>query len=136
MHENTRAELRPALEEAQRQFELWRKSKRAGSRIPEALWQAAVELCRAHSILDVSRALRLNYGDLKDRVEKANALGLPAGERCAGFVELDFGASMRSSECVVEMEAPNGAKMKMHFRGVQRDLDPVELSRVFWRQGL
>jgi hypothetical protein len=50
--------LRPTLEGAQRQFKLWRKRKRAGSRTPEALWQAAVELCTDHSVLRVSRALR------------------------------------------------------------------------------
>jgi len=25
--------------------------------------------------------------------------------------------------------------MRMSFRGVLRDVDPVELSRAFWRQG-
>jgi len=34
---------------------------------------------------------------------------------CLGFVELDFGASIMPSECIVEMEALNGAKMKMDF---------------------
>jgi ABC-type lipoprotein export system ATPase subunit len=52
-----------------------------------------------------------------------------------GFVRLDLGASMTSSECLVEMEAPNGARMRMSFKGVPRDFDSVELSRVFWRQG-
>jgi len=33
-----------------------------------------------------------------------------------------------------EMESPNGAKMRMSFRGAPRDVDPVELSRAFWRQ--
>jgi hypothetical protein len=32
------------------------------------------------------------------------------------------------------MEAPSGAKMRISFRGVMRDVDPVELGRAFWRQ--
>jgi hypothetical protein len=51
------------------------------------------------------------------------------------FVKLDLGAPITPSECLVEMEAPNGAKMRMSFRGTPRDFDPVELSRAFWRQG-
>jgi hypothetical protein len=53
-----------------------------------------------------------------------------------GFVELNFGSWSSPSECVVEMEAPNGAKMRMDFKEAQKGLDPVELARAFWRQGL
>ncbi len=42
---------------------------------------------------------------------------------------------MTPSECLVEMEAPNGSKMRMIFKGTRTDLDPVEMSQVFWRQG-
>jgi hypothetical protein len=80
--------------------------------------------------------LRLNYNDLKDRVPKARDVGLAVGQRPElGFVRLDLGAPIAPSECLVEMEAPNGAKMKLSFRGVLREVDPVELSRAFWRQG-
>jgi hypothetical protein len=36
---------------------------------------------------------------------------------------------------LVEMEAPNGARMRMSFKGASREFDPVELSRAFWGQG-
>jgi len=63
-------------------------------------------------------------------------MGLAVGKRSdLGFVKLDLGAPIMPSECLVEMEAPNGAKMRMSFRGTPRDFDPVELGRVFWRQG-
>jgi hypothetical protein len=63
-------------------------------------------------------------------------MGLAVGKRSdLGFVKLDLGAPIVPSECLVEMEAPNGAKMRMSFRGVLRDFDPVELGRAFWRQG-
>jgi hypothetical protein len=80
--------------------------------------------------------LRLNYNGLKNRVTRDRDIGLAVGQRRdLGFVRLDLGAPIASSECLVEMEAENGSKMRMTFRGVLRDVDPVELSRAFWRQG-
>ena len=128
--------VRHPLEVVRNQFEAWRKRRPCRGRIPESLWQAGVALCMEHSVWEVSRALRLNYNDLKDRVPKARVVGLAVGQRPdLGFVRLDLGAPIAPSECLVEMEAPNGAKMRMTFRGVLREVDPVELSRAFWRQG-
>ena len=128
--------VRHPLEVVRYQFETWRKRRRCRGRIPEALWQAAADLCREHSICEVSQALRLNYNDLKDRVQRSRDRGLGVGQRREfGFVKLDLGTPIMPSECLVEMEAPNGAKMRMSFKGASRDFDPVELSRAFWRQG-
>jgi len=129
--------VKPTLEVVRNQFEVWRKRRRRGRRIPETLWQAGVELCREHSVFEVSRALRLNYNGLKNRVPKVSReIGLAVGQRPdLNFVKLDLGAPIAPSECLVEMEATNGSKMRMSFRGVLRDVDPVELSRTFWRQG-
>ena len=128
--------VRHPLEVVRHQFETWRKRRRCRGRIPEALWQAAADLCREHSICEVSQALRLNYNDLKDRVQRSRDRGLGVGQRREfGFVKLDLGTRIMPSECLVEMEAPNGAKMRMSFKGASREFDPVELSRAFWRQG-
>ena len=128
--------VRHPLEVVRHQFETWRKRRRCRGRIPEVLWQAAAEQCRERSICEVSQALRLNYNDLKDRVQRSRDRGLGVGQRREfGFVKLDLGTPIMPSECLVEMEAPNGAKMRMSFKGASRDFDPVELSRAFWRQG-
>jgi len=128
--------VKPTLEVVRHQFEAWRKGRRCRGRIPEALWEAAVGLCREHSICEVSRSLRLNYSGLKNRTPKARDMGFADGKRSEfGFVKLDLGAPIVPSECLVEMEAPNGAKMRMSFRGTPRDFDPVELGCAFWRQG-
>jgi len=128
--------VRPTLESVHNQFETWRKRRRCRTRIPEALWQAAADLCREHSICEISQALRLNYNDLKDWVQRSRDRGLAVGHRRdLNFVKFDLGVPIALSECQVEMEAPNGAKMRLSFRGVLRDVDPVELSRAFWRQG-
>ena len=126
----------PTFESVHNQFETWRKRRRCRGRIPETLWQAAVGLCKEHPVGEVSRTLRLNYNGLKDRVSKAKSMGLTLRQRPAlGFVKLDLGAPVTPSECLVEMETSNGARMRMSFKGVPRDFDPVELSRAFWRQG-
>jgi len=128
--------IRPTLEPVGDQFETWRKRKRSRDPIPESLWQAAIGLCQDHSMSEVSRRLRLNYNALKDRLPRT-------GERSATmfpgpdfrFVRLDLGSSMIPSEWVVEMEATSVARMRVTFKGRLRELDPMELSRVFWRQG-
>ena len=128
--------LSPALEEVRCRFEAWRSRKRIGSRIPNALWKAAVEQCHSHSILEVSRALRLNYNDLKERVHESKKMSLPSEDGCVEFVKLDFEGQSRPPECIIEMEAANGAKLRMHFLGQQKGIDPVDLTRAFLRQGL
>ena len=128
--------LRPTLEEVRDRFESWRSRKKAGSPIPKALWRAAVEQCRDHSHLEVSRALRLNYNDLKERVQGPKKVPSLSTGGCVEFVELGLEGVPRASECVVEMETANGAKLRMHFLGQHRGIDPVALTRVFLRQGL
>jgi len=72
----------------------------------------------------------------RDRVsrtgERSAAVGRGPDFR---FVRLDPGSSMIASEWVVEMEARSGTRMRMTFKGSPGELDPMELSRVFWRQG-
>lgn len=127
--------VRPPLELIRNQFETWRKRRRCRSPIPESLWQVAVVLCREHSICEVSRTLRLNFNDLKDRVVKTRDTGPDVKPNPdLAFIKLGLGTPIGSSECIVEMEAPNGARMRMSFKGSLREFDPADLSRVFWRQ--
>jgi hypothetical protein len=128
--------LSPTLEDVRCRFETWRGRKKPGNRIPIVLWQAAVEQCQAHSILEVSRVLRLNYTDLKERVHESKKVVLPSKDGCMEFVQLDFEAQSRPPECIIEMEAANGVKLRMHFLGQQKGIDAVGLTRAFLRQGL
>jgi len=124
------------FETVQTQFQTWRRERPFRGRIPEFLWEAAVELCKERSIFEVSRTLRLNYNGLRDRVLKAGGMGVMRRQPDLGFVKLNLGGLRgASSECLVEMKAPNGATMRMSFKGASREFDPVELSRAFWRQG-
>jgi len=128
----TQPALSPSLEKVRDRFETWRRRKKPSSRIPKALWQAAVESCKGDSVLQVSRALRLNYNDLKARVDAAEEIGHPGADCDLDFVQLGFGASILPSECTLELEASNGAKMKVGFKGA---VDALALCEAFWRQG-
>jgi len=128
--------LRPTLEKVRGRFETWRSRKKAGSPIPKSLWDAAVSQCQEHSILEVSRSLRLNYNDLKSRAQAPKKEALPSTGGCMEFVELDLEGLSKPPECIVEIEAANGAKLRMHYVGHQKGIDPLELVKVFWRQGL
>jgi hypothetical protein len=96
------------------------------------LWQAAVESCKGDSVLQVSRALRLNYNDLKERVDTAEEIVNPVANCDPDFVQLGFGASILPSECTLELEASTGAKMKIGFKGA---VDALALCEAFWRKG-
>jgi hypothetical protein len=129
----TQSAVRPTLEAIRKRFQTWRKKGPAGRRISEGLWGAAVELCRDHSVSKVSRALRLDYYGLRNRVHKTKDVGLGSDK---GFMTLDLGAPLVSPlEWRVEMEVPNGAKMTLCLKGTPKDLDVLELSRAFWSQG-
>jgi hypothetical protein len=58
----------PRLQDVSTIFAQWRSTRKPRSRIPEHLWQAAVDLAPFYSIHQIARALRLNYTELKHRI--------------------------------------------------------------------
>jgi len=126
--------LKPTLEEVLDEFENWRKTRKKRTPIPEALWESAVSLSEDYPTLQISKALRLNYTTLKNRVQATHSGFSPRTASGPDFVELDFGGSIFPSECIVEMEDKSGSKMKMHLKGVT-GLDLLELGRAFWSKG-
>jgi hypothetical protein len=62
-------EFCPALAVLAWRLERWRKKRKGGERIPETLWAAAGELARTHGVNQVSRALRLEFKQLRRAAE-------------------------------------------------------------------
>ncbi|MFC1816476.1 hypothetical protein ACFL0M_11205 [Thermodesulfobacteriota bacterium] len=119
------------LEQVQDQFEHWRRTRRKRRGIPDALWKAAVSLFPEHSVCQISKALRLNYTDLKHRVyAQRSTVALPT-DNSPGFIELGVGDLMYPGECIVEMADQKGATMRMYFKG-KAGLDLLELGKAFW----
>jgi len=118
------------LEKVCRQFEYWRQSRKKRCPIPEQLWQGAESLYPEYSLYHISKALRLNYTDLKQRIEPKQSAFIPPTINPAEFIELNVNSTKPPAECLVEMEDAFGAKMRMHFKG-DAGLDLLELGRIF-----
>jgi hypothetical protein len=121
----------PSLEEVRDQFEDWRRTrKNRRDPIPPRLWKAAVKLAGSYSIHSISKALRLNYSDLKDHVDEQFAADEVKALPAAGFIDLGCGQSFFESECLLEMQNACGLKMKMSVRG-KVDFNLLQLAKAF-----
>jgi hypothetical protein len=98
----------------QRQLEQFRSTQPGRTKLPESLWQAAVELARQHGVHPVAHPLRLDYTRLKKRLG-----GSPTFRRKAtkpAFVELVAAGRAQAEECVIEFESPGGSKMRIQWK--------------------
>lgn len=115
----------------QRKIEQWRLGHRPRAPIPGQLWQEAAARARAHGINRTARALRLDYYSLKKRAAlAASEPGKPPPE----FLEILPGVMPAGRpECLIEVEEPSGAKLRIRLEGGDRP-DVAALVGVF-REG-
>jgi hypothetical protein len=114
MNRRSSAPIPEAISQLQRQLEQFRSSQPGRTKLPESLWQAAVELARQHGIYAVSHPLRLDYTRLKQRLG-----GVPKGRQKASkpaFIEFIGSGSAALPECVIEFESRTGSKMRIHWK--------------------
>jgi hypothetical protein len=122
----------PARLEAGRQrFERWRRARKGHSRIPELLWTSAVKLAGTYGLCRTARTLGLDYNALKRRINSAEPRDSSRQETTPAFVELVPPGPAGLPECIVELEHPRGAKMRIHLKGAEGP-DLAALSRSFW----
>ena len=118
------------IAELQRQLDQFRSTQQRRTKLPESLWQAAVELARQHGVHSVAQPLRLDYMGLKKR------LGEPSSRRRKAsrpaFVELIAPDPATAEEWVIEFESSRGAKMRIQWRATTPP-DWTSLLRV-WRE--
>jgi hypothetical protein len=114
-----------SLEQVRERFEEWRATREKRGRVPEELWDAAVDLTDRHSICVVSKTLRLDFNGLKQRVHKKRH-----GAE-TGFIAFDLRPVSDEAECTIEMERPDGARMRVRLRG-SAGLDLAQMLRGFW----
>jgi hypothetical protein len=90
-----------------------------------------VKVAGQYGLNRTAQTLRLDYYRLKKRVEAAG-LGVSSDRGAAAtFIELAPSAPGSSRECILELENPGGAKMRVHLKGVEAP-DLAALSRSFW----
>jgi len=126
---NSKISLPGPVTDVRRRMELWRKTRPKRGPIPEVLWREAAQLAGLHGVNPIARALRLDYYALKRHLEET---GRPqeTARPAAAFVEVAVCPSTPASDCVVEMERLDGARMRVRLAN-QGDL--VALTESFWR---
>jgi hypothetical protein len=100
----------------QRQLDQFRSAQPHRGKIPEAMWQAAVELARQHGLYAVAHPLRLDYVGLKRRLEGATKVEKKKKGASPRFVEL-IAAHPAAAECLIEFESKSGSKMRIQWKG-------------------
>jgi hypothetical protein len=114
MNRKSSAPIPEAIAQLQRQLEQFRSSQPSRTKLPESLWQAAVELARQHGVYAVAHPLRLDYTRLKQRLggvaNRRRKASKPA------FIELIGNGSATLPECVIEFESANGSKMRIQWK--------------------
>ena len=103
------------IAQLQRQLDQFRGSQSGRTKLPEALWQAAIELARQYGVYPVAHPLRLDYTRLKKQ------LGGPPTRRQRrttkpAFVELIAPLPATLEECMIELESSGGSKMRIQWK--------------------
>src|SRR5713226_7028233 len=98
----------------QRQLDQFRSTQSRRTKLPESLWQAAVELARQHGVYSVAHPLRLDYMGLKKRLTAAPSL--PRKTSKPAFVELIAPHPATLEECAIEFESSSGGKMRIQWK--------------------
>ena len=114
----------------QRQLEDFRSSQPGRMKLPESLWQAAVELARQYGVYPVAHPLRLDYMGLKKRLGEVRP---HRGRKAAApaFVEVVAAQPAALEACVIEFESARGAKMRIHWKAAIPP-DWTNLLQAWW----
>jgi len=76
------------LEQAKAKFEDWRRTRGKRRAIPNTLWEAAVSLAPQYPLYQISKALRLHYTRLKNRLQERRSSPVASGVCSPAFIEL------------------------------------------------
>jgi hypothetical protein len=131
---------RDDVEQVRRRWTEWRSTHAVRSRLPEELWSAAVELVQRDGMDATARALDVDKPSLRKWAgrlhpapsqpsrrksqPKQSANALPA------FVELLASGSSTATSCLVEVESPQGAKLRLELKAISTSA-LAELIRAF-----
>lgn len=107
------APLPEQLQQLSQRLEEWRNAHNRRARLPEELWAAAVELARQHGLFRTAHTLRLDYTNLKKRVQTVPGMRAMAP---AAFMEL-VAPSPVAGECTIEVESTRG-KLRVAIKGM------------------
>ncbi len=105
------------IAQLQRQLEQFRSTQPPRTKLPDALWQAAVDLARQHGVYPVAHPLKLDYMGLKKRLDGVPRRTPKPASQAPAFVELVAPQPVRFEECLIEFECSSGGKMRIQWKG-------------------
>ena len=115
----------------QRRVEAWRRTSGGrGSRIPEELWNEAVEVAQVAGLHATARALRFNYERLKERA------GQSAGKqngKASQFVALELPRLNGGTHLVVDLAGREGEQIRIELSGLS-GMDVVALAQTLCKR--
>lgn len=127
-HENQIA-LHARLDVVREAFEQWRSTRTGRERIPEELWQAAVELSESHSLCKIATELKLDYNRLRRRILDRSPQSQPTQ-----FIEVHMDRLLSASQCTLHLHSPSGFELTVHA-GTALELQLPHLIDRFMSQG-
>src|ERR1700757_4483119 len=98
-------------------LEEWGSATPPRTRLPESIWEAAVEMAQRHGLHCTTKALRMDYTRLKKRLPAGTQ---PPRSTAPAFLELLAPPATGSVECVVELESA-GDRMRVSIKGAALD---------------
>jgi hypothetical protein len=135
MTEKPHSPVPEPIKQLQEQLDQFRLAHPRRSKLPEAVWEAAVALARQHGIYAVAHPLRLDYVGLKKRLAGVSRGARNAGKAAtakAAFVELAPPRRPAIEECMIEFESALGRKMRIPWSAIE-ERDWTKLLRA-WRE--
>ena len=131
MNRKSTATIPEAIVQLQRQFDQFRSTQPVRTKLPEPLWQAAVELAREHGIYSVAHPLPLDYVGLKKRLGGIHTTR-QRPTKGAAFIELTAPQATGQHECAIDFEGLSGRKMRIQWKS-SAPPDWISLLRA-WRE--
>jgi hypothetical protein len=119
-----------SIAQLQHQLNEIRSTRPRGKRLPDSVWQSAVELAREHGVYSVAHHLRLDYAGLKNRLGGVSQRRRKA--RKPAFVELIATPAAMQGECSIEFESLRGGKVCIQWKAATAP-DWMSLLRA-WRE--
>ena len=98
-------------------LEEWRSANPPRTRLPEPIWEAAVEMAQRHGLHCTTKALRMDYMRLKKRLPAGTPPPRPTPPT---FLELLASPTTGPVECVVELESASD-RMRVSIKGAALD---------------
>ncbi len=122
-----RGALAEDLRRVRSQFQIWRKQRQPGSRIPPHLWALAVRLVSTHGLSRTATALGLDYYSLKKQVADADDQPQSGGP---AFLEVPVPLVV-SKQARFELDTGAGATLRVQLVGYDA-ADLEAFVRHFW----